>query len=131
MPLRRGLTRFRELPREEQDRLISQDPRYGHVICRCETVTEAEVADAILRQVGARDLDGVKRRTRAGTGRCQGGFCTPRVVQVLARELGVPPEQITKDGPGSELFAGVKGGEDPRAAKRGQEGVIPNAKEAF
>ncbi|MEA4899756.1 MAG: NAD(P)/FAD-dependent oxidoreductase [Eubacteriales bacterium] len=95
---------FREMTADERRQLIEADPRYGRVICRCETVTEGEIVEAIRR--GARSLDGVKRRTRAGMGRCQGGFCAPRVMDILSRELGVPMEQLTKFGGGSYLLAG-------------------------
>lgn len=101
-PRRRPVIRFRELSHEERKSLIRRDPLYGRIICRCETVTEAEIRDAIRR--GARTLDGVKWRTRAGMGRCQGGFCTARVIELLAEELGVSEEQVTKRGPGSELL---------------------------
>ncbi len=86
---------------EERDRLIQSDPRYGHIVCRCETVTEAEIIEAVRR--GARDLDGVKRRVRAGMGRCQAGFCTPAMVKILSRELGIPEELVTKRGGGSYM----------------------------
>jgi glycerol-3-phosphate dehydrogenase len=82
--------------------LISRSRAYGHVVCRCEHVTEGEVVEAIRR--GATTLDGVKFRTRAGMGRCQGGFCTPHVIKILSRELGVPVERLTKRGGGSLLF---------------------------
>lgn len=98
--------RFRELDNDTRIELIKQNPAYGHIICRCETVTEAEIVDAIRRPIGARSVDAVKRRTRAGMGRCQGGFCSPRVVEILARELGVSPLDITKKGPGSEFLKG-------------------------
>lgn len=98
--------RFRELNNEEREQLIKQNPAYGHIICRCETVTEAEIIDAIRRPVGARSIDAVKRRTRAGMGRCQGGFCSPRVLEILARELGADQLDITKKGPGSNLLLG-------------------------
>lgn len=98
--------RFRELDNETREKLIKQNPAYGHIICRCETITEAEIVDAIHRPVGARSVDAVKRRTRAGMGRCQGGFCSPRVVEILARELGKSPLDITKKGPGSEMLKG-------------------------
>ncbi len=107
--LRQAPPRFREASREEQAALIAADPAYGHVICRCEHVTEAEVLRAIRGPIPARNLDAVKRRTRAGTGRCQGGFCGPRVVEILGRESGVPAAEITKKGPGSEMFGGQVG----------------------
>lgn len=99
-PRRAGVVRFRELSRAEQDALIRENPAYGRIVCRCETVTEAEIVDAIRR--GARTLDGVKFRTRAGAGRCQSGFCQPVIMELLSRELGIPVEQVTKRGPGSE-----------------------------
>jgi len=95
-PRRKKRIRFRELPDKEKERLIREDPRYGHIICRCETVTEKEVIDAIRE--GATTVDGIKFRTRAGMGRCQGGFCLPRIILLLARELGVEPVKITKYG---------------------------------
>jgi glycerol-3-phosphate dehydrogenase len=105
-PVRKRSTYFRDLPIEEKKELIARKPCYGHVVCRCEHVTEGEMLDAIHGSVPALTADAIKRRTRAGMGRCQGGFCGPRVVEILARELGVPPEEITKDGAGSELFIG-------------------------
>jgi len=98
--------RFRELDDAARARLIARDPCYGHVLCRCERVTEGEVVDAIRRPAGARDLDAVKRRTRAGMGRCQSGFCLPRVLEVLSRELAAEEETLTKKGPGSSLVDG-------------------------
>ncbi len=95
-PYRRGITDFSELTDVEKKSLVAEDPRYGHVVCRCETVTEGEVIDSIKR--GATTLDGVKFRTRAGMGRCQGGFCSPRVSHILARELGIPENRVTKKG---------------------------------
>lgn len=82
------------------------DSRYAHIVCRCETVTEAEIVEAIHRPCGATTVDGVKFRTRAGTGRCHGGFCLPRVMDILSRELGTGETDITKTGPGSEILAG-------------------------
>ena len=96
--------RFKELSDAEKQAMIEKDPAWGRVICRCETITEGEIVDAIRRPLGARDLDGVKRRVRAGMGRCQGGFCSPRVTAILARELGVDMYDITKKGPGSEIL---------------------------
>ncbi len=97
---------FRESDREERQRLIEQDERYGHVVCRCEHVTEGDVVAAIHRPVPARTVDAVKRRTRAGMGRCQGGFCLPRVARIIARELDMPLEDVNKNGDGSHLFTG-------------------------
>ena len=96
--------RFKELSDAEKQAMIEKDPAWGRIICRCETITEGEIVDAIRRPLGARDLDGVKRRVRAGMGRCQGGFCSPRVTAILARELGVDMYDITKKGPGSEIL---------------------------
>ncbi len=93
---RKPLVRFHMLSREEQAELVAKDPRFGRIICRCETVTEAEIVDAIHR--GARTLDGIKFRVRAGAGRCQGGFCMPLVIQILARELDIPVQSVTKRG---------------------------------
>ncbi len=98
--------RFRDLSDGERAARIRQDPLFGRILCRCEQVTEAEVLDAIRRPAGARDLDAVKRRTRAGMGRCQGGFCVPRVMAVLARELRLQEEEVTKHGPGSRMLQG-------------------------
>ncbi len=88
---------------EERNELIKKQPAYGQIICRCESITEGEILDAIHRPLGARSLDGVKRRTRAGMGRCQGGFCSPRVMEILHRELGIPMEEIRKNDIGSNI----------------------------
>ena len=82
---------------EEQDALIRKDPAYGRIVCRCETVTEGEIVAAIHEGVGAKTVEAVKRRTRAGMGRCQGGFCSPRVVEILARELGCEMDDVMYD----------------------------------
>lgn len=95
-----------EMSENERSELIASDPSYGKIICRCETITEGEIIDSIHRPLGARSLDGVKRRTRAGMGRCQGGFCSPRVMEILSRELNVPLESITKSGGSSKLLYG-------------------------
>ena len=107
IPTRKGIKDPKELPFEERAALIKENPAYGTVICRCETITEGEIIDAIRRTPGARSVDGVKRRTRAGMGRCQGGFCSPRVLEILARELGVPMSEITKSGGESKIIVGV------------------------
>jgi len=103
IPTRKGIVRFATCGSEQKRALLAQDPRYGNVICRCETVTEAEIVEAIHRIPGARSLDGIKRRVRAGMGRCQGGFCGPKLVDILARELDLPVEEITKRGGGSQI----------------------------
>lgn len=95
---------------EEMEALIAADPAYGNVICRCETVTEGEIINAIRRPLGAKSLDGVKRRTRAGMGRCQSGFCAPRVMEILSRELQISPLDLTKSGGKSCLLTGMTGG---------------------
>ena len=103
---RTGILDPKTLSREDYNALIARDPAYGRIICRCEQVTEGEIVDAIHRAPGARSLDGVKRRTRAGMGRCQAGFCSPRVMAILARELGVDEAEITKSGGHSQLLTG-------------------------
>lgn len=97
---------FREMGDSEKDAYIKEHPAYGKIVCRCETVSEGEIRDAIRRNPGARDIDGVKRRTRAGMGRCQGGFCMPMVMQLLAEEHQVPMEQVTKKGGSSNPLFG-------------------------
>lgn len=104
---RKGITDPSKLFLEERNALIHREPAYGNIICRCEMVTEGEIIDAIRRPVGAKSLDGVKRRTRAGMGRCQAGFCSPRVMETLARELGVSIEEITKSGGNSRIIEGI------------------------
>ena len=103
---RKGIPCFCNADNQTREKLIAQNPLYAHVVCRCETVTEAEVVQAIHRNPGARDIDGIKRRVRAGLGRCQAGFCGMRIPQILARELNIPLEQVSKKGVGSELFIG-------------------------
>lgn len=103
---RRDIPHPREMDFAARQALIAHDPAYGQVICRCEGVTEGEIRDAIRRTPGARSLDGVKRRVRAGMGRCQGGFCGPKVMELLSRELHVPITELTKGGGESRLLAG-------------------------
>ena len=98
---------FHEMSLEEREAAVRSDPAYGQIICRCETVTEAEIRAAVRRPVGARSVDAVKRRTRAGMGRCQGGFCLPRVAEIIADATGLPLREITKNGGKSFLLSGT------------------------
>ncbi|MGC9307540.1 MAG: FAD-dependent oxidoreductase [Thermoplasmatota archaeon] len=97
---------FWESSHEERQRRIEQDERYGHVVCRCEHVSEGDIIDALHRPIPVHTIDAVKRRTRAGMGRCQGGFCLPKVARIIARELDLPLEEVHKNGDGSYLFVG-------------------------
>lgn len=105
---RKGVVNPAKLSMEERNELIRKNPAYGNIICRCETISEGEILDAIHRPLGAKSLDGVKRRTRAGMGRCQAGFCSPRVMEILAREVpGVSMRNVTKAGGDSKLIVGL------------------------
>lgn len=104
---RKGILNPNTLGREERNALIREQPAYGNIVCRCEMVTEGEIIDAIRRPLGAKSLDGVKRRTRAGMGRCQSGFCSPRTMEILARECGGSMSDITKSGGGSGIVVGT------------------------
>lgn len=105
---RKGILNPNTLSIEERNELIRKEPAYGNIVCRCESVSEGEILDAIRRPLGARSLDGVKRRTRAGMGRCQSGFCSPKVMEIIAKELGRSMTEITKSGTGSELVIGAE-----------------------
>ena len=103
----------REASWEEREALCAEDPDYGKIVCRCETVTEGQIRRALRSPVPVYTIDGVKRRCRAGMGRCQGSFCTPRVMQIIAEEAGIPLEAVRKAGPGTEIAQGAlkaKGG---------------------
>lgn len=104
---RQGIKDPSTLSMEERNALIKENPAYGNIICRCEMVTEGEIIDAINRPLGAKSLDGVKRRTRAGMGRCQSGFCAPRTMEILARECGMSMFDITKAGGKSQIVVGT------------------------
>ena len=104
---RQGIKNPNTLSKEERNALIKENPAYGNIICRCEMVTEGEIIDAIRRPLGARSLDGVKRRTRAGMGRCQSGFCSPRTMEILERECEMSMFDITKSGGDSKLVVGT------------------------
>lgn len=97
---------FREMKDEEKDKYIKEHPEYGKIVCRCETVSEGEIRAAIKRNPPAHDIDGVKRRTRSGMGRCQGGFCGPYVMKLIAEENKTAKENVTKNGKNSEMVIG-------------------------
>lgn len=110
-PIRKPAHQFREMSMDEKNEVIKRDARYGRIVCRCEEITEGEIVEAIHTNPGATDVDGIKRRTRSGMGRCQGGFCSPVVVEILERELGVPLESVTKFGKGSIINYGKTKGD--------------------
>ncbi|PWJ51090.1 NAD(P)/FAD-dependent oxidoreductase [Faecalicatena contorta] len=103
---RKGIPCFHEMSVEEKESIIKENPLYGTVICRCETITEGEIVEAIHRPIGAKTVDAIKRRVRAGMGRCQGGFCGPKVIEILARELDLRTDQIAKNLEGSYMVIG-------------------------
>ena len=103
---RRRAACFASLSAEEKNALIQKDARYGRVICRCETITEGEIVAALHSAIPPRSLNGVKRRCNAGMGRCQGGFCGPRVQAIIARELGIPQQDVLMDQDGTYIITG-------------------------
>ena len=105
-PIRPKPERFTNFSREELDKKIKKDPLWARIVCRCETIPEREIINAIHAPVGATTVDGVKFRCRAGMGRCQGGFCRPRVMEILSRELNIPMEEITKRGEDTNIVVG-------------------------
>ncbi|MBC5649406.1 NAD(P)/FAD-dependent oxidoreductase [Christensenella tenuis] len=102
----RRVLRMNEMSLEAQDALIKENPAYGRVVCRCQTITEGEIIDILKRPVAPRSIDGIKRRCAAGMGRCQGGFCEPRIHDIMARTLGVPMKEIMQDTAGSYIVTG-------------------------
>jgi glycerol-3-phosphate dehydrogenase len=106
-PIREKPVVFSKLSPEEQERLISENPLYGHIVCRCETISEGEIVDAIRRPIPAVTFDAIKRRVRATAGRCQGGFCGPRILEIIMRETGLRPEEVRKQGKDSYIVAGT------------------------
>lgn len=111
-PKRRAAKRFSEMSDEERQRMIQDNPAYGRIVCRCEVVTEGDILTAIREPVGATTIGGVKRRVRAGMGRCQGGFCQQKVIEILAQELGIQPWEVLLEEEGSNpLLAELKGGQ--------------------
>lgn len=105
-PIRKGRVRFRELTEEEQKKLIASDPEYGEIICRCQNVTKREIRDAIENRFGARSISSIKYRAWATTGRCNGGYCLNKIVDMLIHDYNMTPEEITYRGAGSEMFSG-------------------------
>ena len=101
---RKGIPHVALLPEEEREKLIKENSAYSVIVCRCEMITEGEILDAIHRPLGAKSMDGIKRRTRAGMGRCQAGFCTPRTVDLISRELNIPMEEVIKSGRESHVL---------------------------
>ncbi len=102
-PRRKPVIHFMELTDEEKKVLIKKDSKYGRIICRCENISEGEIVDSIHRNGGGKTIDGIKRRVRPGSGRCQGGFCQPKVMEILARELDIDITRVVKDAPGSNV----------------------------
>ncbi|MBQ9480614.1 MAG: NAD(P)/FAD-dependent oxidoreductase [Clostridia bacterium] len=98
---------FKDLPIEEKNKIIERDPSYGKIVCRCERITEGEILRSLRVNPPATDIDGVKRRTRSGMGRCQGGFCQPHIAELIAKERGVTLTEVMKNGEGSNLLVGV------------------------
>jgi glycerol-3-phosphate dehydrogenase len=103
-PVRRDIPSVKALSAEVRSELIRKDPSYGEIMCRCEEISRGEIRDALGSKVPATTVDGVKRRVRAGAGRCHGGFCLPRVIQLMAEELDIPVTEITKKGDGSGIL---------------------------
>ena len=111
-PIRKGVPKLKEMEPEQRAEMIRQNPAYGQIICRCEEVSQGEILDAIHGILGAKTLDGVKRRTRAGMGRCQAGFCSPRVMDLLSQELGLDLTQVRKSGKDAQIVLEKTRGED-------------------
>ncbi|WP_409967836.1 NAD(P)/FAD-dependent oxidoreductase [Bengtsoniella intestinalis] len=106
IPTRKAPVEPATMTMEQRQALIAAQPAYGQIVCRCELISEGEIRAAIAAPLGARNVDGVKRRVRAGSGRCQGGFCAPRVMELIAQELGIPMEAVTKNGGNSRYIVG-------------------------
>ncbi len=105
IPYRKGFTHLETMEMEERKQFIEEHPTYGTIICRCEMISEGEILEAIHRPLGGKSLDGIKRRVRATAGRCQGGFCSPKIMEILSRELGMEMTEVTKAGGESKMIA--------------------------
>jgi glycerol-3-phosphate dehydrogenase len=117
-PIRKRITRFSEASRPEQSSLIKVDPSYGEIVCRCENVSKLEVLDALNNPISEKTISAVKYRTRAGMGRCNGGFCLPRIVEILKEEYGLSPEEMKLKTLYSPLFIGET--KDLRESKKSE-----------
>ena len=126
-PIRRKVIRFMKLTDIEKAEVIKKDPKYGRIICRCESITEGEIVDAIKRKAGATTLDGVKRRARPGMGICQGAFCGPRIVEILARELKIDELKILKSNKETYVLVGKTKEIIPKQTTTFNEGSDINA----
>jgi len=102
----KGIKCFAELDDKEREELIRTNPLYGHIVCRCEHVTEGEIVDALHSGIPVKSIDAIKRRVRAGMGRCQGGFCMPRVLEIITREKDIRRDMVTKSGGKSFILKG-------------------------
>lgn len=107
-PIRKGIVRVRELDNEARDRLIRENPDYGEIVCRCEQISKGEILDALRSPIPVYTVDGVKKRVRPGMGRCQGGFCMPSVMRIIASETGKPLSEVKKNNPGAAITFGRK-----------------------
>ena len=105
-PIRKGIPRLKDMAPVQRNAMIQNNPDYGVVVCRCEEVSKGEIIDAIHNPLGVATVDSIKRRVRPGMGRCQGGFCMPSVAEILSEELGIPFDQVTQSGEGSEITFG-------------------------
>lgn len=105
-PIRHGIPVLREMPDEERAELIRKNPDYGVIVCRCEEVSRGEILDALRSPICVPTVDGVKKRVRPGMGRCQGGFCSPLVAQIIAEFLNVPLDQVKKSAPEANITFG-------------------------
>jgi len=117
-PLRKGILRFEEQDEETKKALIKQDPNYGEIVCRCEKVTKKEIIEAINNPLGARSLISIKYRTRAMMGRCQGGYCQSRIIEILRESFKLTPQEITLKGNNSYLLTGYRSNKENEVCKK-------------
>ena len=117
-PFRKGILRFEEQDEETKKTLIKQDPDYGEIVCRCEKTTKKEILEAINNPLGARSLISIKYRTRAMMGRCQGGYCLPRIIEILRENINLAPREITLKGKNSYLLTGYRSNEVSKSCQK-------------